>query len=478
MKVCRWWYPRSRTLGRSVLGISTHRCDQGFALPLAMGLGFVMMIMGMSTIMIAQGDRSTALQRKESSASLAVTEGGLARTLVQLVKPNNSVLLNRNYDPINPKTGKTYFGPDGILNSGDEENTAVNQWSSIPATACSGLGTPSISYNGTIGTDGRYTLKAYRYNQVQKTGTFLIEGKQGTLTSSSVAVTLSIDSTFEFPGIVAFESIYLQGRNVFGNNGNLYYNPSDSSSGIVGSAAPGTANRAQFLNAIWSGSMDGYNDTVSGKLVACQLSIPLSASPQGTNLGTLKGSNTVAPTGSGVAYYQTSKVELESDDVWQFDTTDRPIYLYVTGRFSMEDNARILNVRRDGQPPRVGDLRIISLEGSGYEFGLYDNACIHTAFLYNPGSDLQVQTSGAGCPNVTNTNVVGVVWVEDLLSSRNNTVTRIDPDYDGDIIRTNAVTSGIRVPDDVSSLSDIVGSLNLPTKNKLGPIQKWQQVRL
>lgn len=86
-----------------------------------MGLGLVMLILGLSSVMIAEGDRTTASLRKESGASLAIAEGGMARSLAQLSTPNNAVLLNRNYDTINPKTGKTYLGPDGTLNSGDEE---------------------------------------------------------------------------------------------------------------------------------------------------------------------------------------------------------------------------------------------------------------------------------------------------------------------------------------------------------------------
>ncbi|NJK40406.1 MAG: hypothetical protein HC934_01810 [Acaryochloridaceae cyanobacterium SU_2_1] len=109
--------------------------EKGFALPIALGMGFVMLMLGMTAIMVAQSDRITAWQRKESSVNLALTEGGMARTLAQLTYPNNAVLLNRNYDTINPKTGKTYLGPDGIANNGDEEAAVINEWSSYnPST--------------------------------------------------------------------------------------------------------------------------------------------------------------------------------------------------------------------------------------------------------------------------------------------------------------------------------------------------------
>ena len=77
-----------------------------------------MILLGMSSMIMAQSDRITAWNRKESGASLAVSEGGMARTLAQLTQTDNRILLTRNYDTINPKTGTTYLGPDGILNSG------------------------------------------------------------------------------------------------------------------------------------------------------------------------------------------------------------------------------------------------------------------------------------------------------------------------------------------------------------------------
>ncbi|MGB7417332.1 MAG: hypothetical protein WA902_24260, partial [Thermosynechococcaceae cyanobacterium] len=163
-----------------------------------MGLGLVMLMLGVTTIMVAQNGQTRAWQRKEVGTSRAITEGGVARTLAQLTHVNNSVLLSRNYDPINPQTGTTYFGPDDSLNSGDEEGAAVDEWTnclSNPSTCSSGtLGSPNLSLNGTIGSDGQYELKAYRYNDIQKTGTFLIKGQQGSSTFS-VAVTVSIDVT-------------------------------------------------------------------------------------------------------------------------------------------------------------------------------------------------------------------------------------------------------------------------------------------
>ncbi len=458
--------------------LKSGQSQQGFALVVALGIGAIILLLTATLITKAQEDQTIASARSQTSNSLAVAEGGMARALAELTKPNNSVLLTRNYDPINPQTGKTYFGPDGILKNGDEDSTAVNEWtSSIPSTTCGSVATPpSINYSGTIGSKGQYTLIAYRYNATSNTGTFLIEGKQAN-SVSYVEITLSISLSQDFPGILASESVYLQRRSVLGKNGNVYYNPVLSGdSNLTGFAAPGDANRGQYLNAIWSGAIDGYTgDSVSGKIVACQRSFTLPYAPQGANLGNLIGSRTVVAPGGGITFYQTPQVQLKATDTWTFDTTAGPIYLYVTGAFSMNGSAKIQNIRSDGKPPRVGDLRIIS-GGGGYQFMLFDNACIQTAFIYNAESDLLIQTLGDGCTSPGNTNIEGVVWVEDLISSRNNAVTRLEPDDDDPIITTNGVTSGIAVPDDVSSLSDILGGINLPIRSKLTGVLSWKRV--
>ncbi len=155
-----------------------------------------MLVLGTTTLIISQDNRTNAWQRSATGSSLSTTEGGVARTLSQLSDTNNSILLTKNYDPINPETGTTYFGPDGVLSSGDEESVAMDEWSSClsnPSGCALGpSGPPNISTFGNIGSNGQYTLKAYRYDSNTKTGTFLVEGQQNSSTSH-VVVTISVD---------------------------------------------------------------------------------------------------------------------------------------------------------------------------------------------------------------------------------------------------------------------------------------------
>jgi hypothetical protein len=464
------------------------RNQQGFVLPIALGMGLVMVLLGVNIIIRSQGVQTIATQRRQMGRSLLTTEGGVARTLAQLSDPNNAPLLARNYDSINPATGKTYLGPDGIANNGDEETTAVDEWSSfapnaVDCTTLASPGSPTMTYGGVIGTEGQYTLKAYRYDPNQSTGTFFVEGQQGESTSQ-VAVTLTIEPDIpDFPGVLVTESGVLRGRTVLGTNGNVYYNPADSGNESLtsGAAAAGDPNRADFLDALWTGPADQFSsDSIGGKIVACPLSFSLpNSTPSGAEaLGNLDGDRNLAGVSGSIKVYRADTLALTGNETVTVDTTAGPVYLYLTvGNFSMRGTLRILNIRTDGNPPQVGDLRII-LTPLARSLTLYDYTCIQTAFIYIRTSDLHLETLGDGCPSSGDTNVDGVVWVEDVVNSINRLGGR-SAEEDGDLsVTTNGVAAGIAVPEDVSSLSDLFESLNLPIAYKLGKVQHWQRVQL
>jgi hypothetical protein len=506
----------ARTLHHSIdiekkLSIHRSRREQGgFALTLAMGLGVVMITMGVATIMLAQSDRSNTQQRKESGSGLFVAEGGIAQMLAQFNKPNNSLLLVRNYDTINSNTGKTHLGSDGVPNSGDEENDAVDQWSGYdlstkPCFQSAGIGAPNLVKTGTMGAEGSYTLRAYRYDKTKKLGTVLIEGiHRGR--SSLVAVTLSIEPTLnDFPGVLLFDHdpsntswrrgvLGLRGRHLLGSKGNVYYNPSSSPNpSLTGMSQPGDVNRLNYLGAVWSSVADGASgDTVEGKIFACKLIPNIPVGNVGTNKGVINASTTLSGTG-GVTptVYEVKKIDLANNEILAVDTTNGPVHIDITDSgadgdspdyaITLRNTAKIVNTRSDGRPPRVGDLRIM-LRGNS-QTNLYDQTCIQNAFLYSMQDELRILTSGPGCSGGKNTNFEGVVWVQAAISSKNAAGNR-DVNYIGgnsgtqyDTAITPGATSGIAVSDDVSSLIDLIEYVDLPIRYRIGEITRWQRVR-
>ena len=420
--------------------------QQGFVLPIALGLGFAMLLLGITAMLRSQTARTVAYQRSQMGSTLLVTEGGIARTLMQLSKSNNSPLLRYNYDRLNPSTGKTYLGPDGIPNNGDEENTTIDEWSSL--ASCT---TTDMTYSGVIGINGQYTLKAYRYNNTQNTGTFLVEGQQGS-SSALVAVTLELEeNSLSFPSVLAIDFIDLLERSVLGANGNVYYDPANSSDpGLTGFVTPTDVDRVQYLDAINA----DVADNISNAIFACKLTPTLLNTPQGANLGDINSDLTIINTGGGIEHYQAQTIDIDNAIV-DIDTTNGPVYLYVTDNQSVKlrNTARIRNMRTDGIPPRVGDLRIF-MSGTGH-IDLEGPGCIENAFIYAPTRKLHFKSSGGGCPSSNNATVEGVAWVQDI---------------DGD----SGGTAGIVVPDDLSSLSDILNDVDLPSQYKLGQVKNWQ----
>jgi hypothetical protein len=476
--------------------------QRGFALPLAMGIGLVMISLAATATFVAQSDRKTSFIRRENGSSMLVTEGGIARALVQLRAPENSALLGRNYDPINPSTGRTYLGADGVLNSGDEETQGIDQWSNYSigtphpcvSSANSGAsnlnltGAPNLKLTGTIG-GFPFTIKAYRYNSFEKTGSLLVQGTQGQ-SGSHVLVRFSVLAPEQdFPGVLVSQTVYLQGRSILGSAGNVYFNfddndgpESSNTPTLRGVSEPNSGSRPNFLNAIFSGAMDGSSgDPVAGKLAACDIAhtFAIDDQPSGTKTKNLKDIDViVADSNPFNNSYLIDKVDFKNDDTLTVDTTRGVVSLYIKGALTLKNDARIRNVRSDGKPPRAADLRMIAFKDgkdSADRFALFNNACIENAFILNSTSDLQIQTTGNVCSN-TQANVTGIVWVEDLLNSRIGS--RLDPDKDKDIkTNPNNYRAGIAVPEDISGLDDLMMEMNWPLRYKFGEIKSWQRVR-
>jgi hypothetical protein len=460
--------------------------DRGFTLVLALSMGLIMMAISTTLVFRASRHEAIASSRTETGDSLAVAEAGVARILAQFTKPENAVLLNRNYDPLIPSTNKNYLGADGIPNTDDDDdtNSAVDEWTSFsPVTSpCPNVvpnppGLPNVSFSGNIGSDGQYQLLAYRYDHLKQTGTFLVSGKKvvtGQPASSAyVGITVAIDSKLPgFPGVVqaletvtgADEAINLAGRGILGRNGNIYFDPLTSSNPTLdGVAAPDATNRSDYLSAIDSTASDSdFTDNI-GTIIACKNIAPIldNQIPTGvtvTNLHGLLGSTSISGSPGGISYYTADWILLD-DATLDVDTTNGQVYLYVSSWIWLKGDAKIRNHRSDGVPARVGDLRIIltSEDNPGNPIYLEENACIQTAFVYNLAGDVHLKTATGSCDS--GNSIDGVVWAEDFISDSSS-------------------TAGIAVPDNVSSLSGLTTSLGLPTIYKLGAIQNWQRYKL
>jgi hypothetical protein len=486
----------------------TPRHNQGYVLPLTIGLGLAVLILGLTAALVVQTDRTVSQQRRQRADSLAVAEGAADRIMTQLSSRNNTILMGRNYDPINPRTGRAYLGADGSSNSGDETTTTLDEWTNfIPNnTSCfqmAGVGQPNLPLTGTIGS-ATYTVKAYRYDPEQQIGTLLVEGTHNGQ-STTIEMKLSVTPDWQnFPTVLGIQNnpnnsvpvgtVALRGRQLSGN-ANVYFNASGGADpSLTGYADPGAADRSSYLNTIWaSPNLDGGrpNDPVPGRIAACGLD-PWPGDPiQPTGTVIIDSSTTLTGAPGQLTRYWVDKLNLNGTETLTVDTTAGPVEIRIKGDptnwsnidftvFELNDDAKVLNVRTDGKPPRLGDLRIIF--NGHYPLAMYGRSCIQNALLWLPVDEFWLMTSGPGCPGGRNSNFEGVVWAEAILSSKNSPTNR-DLAYLGnggrpyDTTITPNATSGIFVPDDLSSLTDLLHDLDWPTRYRFQRIIEWRQVR-
>ncbi|NJK40405.1 MAG: hypothetical protein HC934_01805 [Acaryochloridaceae cyanobacterium SU_2_1] len=319
--------------------------------------------------------------------------------------------------------------------------------------------------------------------------------------SSAVVMTITVKPDFEdFPGIVVIEPtgdpnwkagvLGLRGRHLLGSKANVYYPPvSAADPSLTGSSAPEDATRPSYLNAIYSSAaQDGaIGDTMTGTLFACRLNPVIPPGITGTNLGVINSSQTLTGGGGDVlTLYQIEEIDLDGNEVLTIDTTGGPVQINLinatdTQHVVLRDNAKILNIRTDDKPPQVGDLRILNRGNGG--FTLFDQSCIQGAFIWSRIDEIRFLTSGPGCPGGQNTNIEGVVWVEAILSSKNAATNR-NTNYLGvttalnDTTITPGATSGIAVPEDLSSMSDLFRYIGWPARFRFGVVKNWQRVNL
>lgn len=72
--------------------------DEGFALPIAIGFGLIMVLVALTLSIKSRDDQVSAVSQKQTTESATVAEGGLSRTL-GFLNHNYHMLLRLNYDP-------------------------------------------------------------------------------------------------------------------------------------------------------------------------------------------------------------------------------------------------------------------------------------------------------------------------------------------------------------------------------------------
>lgn len=430
--------------------------EQGFAIPIAVGMGLIMILIATTMIVRSQGDQVTASAQKGAAQSLAISEGGVARSLSTLKQLNNGSYLKLNYDLINPATNKTYLGADGIPSSGDEGAIRVDQWSNPPnPPPCSSPGSiPSGLTSGIIGS-GNYEIKAYRYRDPDgsprtgdEIGTLLVEGKQAGA-ESQVQVSMPIVQNAvagSFAGLYASNSISLGNNDILKVTGG-----SGSAANVIckdcvvpPSGCSGGTPTPAGLNSVVG---RGPNSEIDGNIIIgdpqlppvptapttacsatsgpnCSINIgsittddkPLPRSEDVAARATWLKSNPTqwpASTASAPHHYVVSSISLSGKEVVTIDTTTAPVYLYVSGNVSFGGGSSLAHsgtpdrLRLYGNPADANNSNDQSITISG-------GSSTSNMFIFAPDATVGIN-GGSGDPDIQ-----GAVWAKTWNGSSSN----------------------------------------------------------
>jgi len=457
-----------KTIPLSLIKLALQPSETGFLMPIVIMIG--LLLLGLSTTMMitSQGDTLSSTSQKYTAQGLAITEGGINRTIAKLNSKYHNYL-RYTYDP-NAQLG----------------DTAVDEWSTPPAEApvCLAPETfPTELMSGNIGS-GNYELLAYRYDAASETGTLLIQGKEA---PDKAVARLQISTTIfdkilggTFPGLYAIDFMNMANNKVLATIGDT-----GESANVICGDCPlinpatdcenGEPTQQALLDAIGSNNAD----FIQGEIVLTPLVLPTIpeqptadcsvSNPPCTNIiaSVITGTKTF-PFAShkateGIYYYQMAGIDMSGSAIKNTVTFGPPsttanykgtsYRVYVTGNINMGGQSELVNTI--GNP---GDLVIFGKLDDGDDtydqiFTLNGGSQGLKMFIYAPDAKITVN-GGSADPDLS-----GAVWA------------RV---WDG----SSSTNVEIRVPDDMpdfleTSLGEeyVIGV----SQNKTTPITSWEQ---
>lgn len=286
--------------------------EKGFVLPIALGLGLIMILVAMMMINRSKVDQTTASSEKSTARSLAAAETGVNRVLAMLNTPGYGYLLKRTQDAlgksgsaeqgwVNPNGTSTACGGSGGNYTPAVSTIAVTSNPSfLPSTGVftqfTADWTGSTSFNDTgrfvpqvieTGTNkSEFEIIYYRYNSASQTGTLVVEGRDGFDRVQSageqvkgvtqLVVTVNLG---EKPLPVSFPGLYAGNIVNLGNNDVLSQTAGSETANVIctsctvpagATCVNGMLSRADALTAIGAQS----NAVVDGQIYVADPTMP------------------------------------------------------------------------------------------------------------------------------------------------------------------------------------------------------------
>lgn len=481
--------------------------NRGFTLPMVLGMGLIMIVIALTIISRSQIDKVTSSVQKQTNQAFAIAEGGMARSL-GLLNGNYQMFLRLTYNPINPTTNQPYLitraqaQSAGNLSLTGQPNVdslsfaAEDQWSSPPdpPPCYSAAVLTDIILNGDIGgvNTGTYAILAYLYDDVDSTGYLLLRGDvPGSPANAFVMQKINVvdkNIPSNFPGLMA-EDINLGNNDVLGTvSGNVICtNPANCvvppASCVNGQptddglkAAVGALNNSNVEGSIVVGAIDRppvpLAPPIVGSIVDGNEVMPGDGA---YNLGSLNnptvknyprvGDEYYTDPNTGEEYYAyvISSISLSGNvnNSLSFNTTNRPVYLFVTGNVSLSGNPGIRNTCSPdsvtcgppsgmaGLPSGIGTPDRLRLYGNpansdpnaapSQEITLSGGSTAGSMFVFAPDAKVGIN-GGSNSPDI-----FGAVWAKEWNGSNSNNAEIQVPDNLPDLLANTGIGASITV---------------------------------
>jgi hypothetical protein len=379
------------------------RDDSGFALPIAIGVGLLLLIVGAAIVLRSHQQQVTAIAQKQTASSLSAAEVGVSRIQNLLTRYRAASL----YPACAIWEGNTC----------KDSGTTPITWKNASASAIPGLSTscpkdsPATSERKVAEAatkvwqdidkedpaKGQYRLMEYSYSTSDGQGTLKVQGKAGTAAGSLSAVTqLSVTIPVQpvspyVPGLWVQTSV---------NTGTIKANILGPCTGTITSPAAGFGIARSALEIPSPPSLPSsgvYYDL--GSTLPKDVTLPRTGDIASATTGT----------------YQTYKYVVESINNSFTITSGKKVELWVKGDIKLQDGQSILHPSCStvsGCSPF--DAKIYGLSSSG-TLELNGKAAVCDIFFYAPTYNVEHKneptdtTKAAGCGGGVNNN--SIYWV-------------------------------------------------------------------
>ena len=433
-----------------------HSNEEGFLLPLVVVIGFILSIGGMTLIARSFSGLYGSIRQEQSRQAKELAEAGLARTTERLNREYNYLLINCYAESGSPPS------PNDCVNTGT--------WSApeLPSSICPEAESSAdnmVLEESISDFNGRYRVGYYSYRGTQfygGTGKLKVIGERLSDDQSRIFATSAVEMSFDvkpkpcdarfgdaatssgFPGLMA-KRIDLGNNDVEGElSGNILCTDCDTS--IDQRDAIGAKNNGVIDGNIYIGPIDQPPvPTYPSDLTS--ITTPLSINNTSTSIvgGDSSTYQNACQSDGSITHCVVSDITLSGNGKeLTLDTTDQPIFLYVSGDVTISGGGSGIKHIRSGSIASDEDFSRVGL------FGVPVSNCSNDVpqtddpqqtlrmggisgdytklFAYLPCGEVEIMGAPGG-PALT-----GALWAWDYDGSSSNVARLTVPDNAGSIL--------------------------------------------